>query len=116
MLINPSKIDIGKSISFGKLNNEEIEWIVLDRQDNRPKPDPYAFSVAMKDYNVKEENIMMVGDNEVDMMCAKNAHVKCTLVSYNEWFETTKIKTNPDYVIDNMTELIDILKKENGGK
>lgn len=116
LITNKFMTSADPSIIFLKIKQYFNNFIPLDRQDNRPKPDPYAFSVVMKDYNVKEENIMMVGDNEVDMMCAKNAHVKCTLVSYNEWFETTKIKTNPDYVIDNMTELIDILKKENGGK
>jgi len=102
------------SITYLKIKDYFNNFVPLDRQDDKPKPDPYAFKVVMDDYKVKEENILMVGDNEVDMMCAKNANIKCALVTYNEWFETTKEKTNPDYTISNMLELIDILKKENG--
>jgi len=102
------------SITYLKIKDYFNNFVPLDRQDDKPKPDPYAFKVVMDDYKVKEENILMVGDNEVDMLCAKNANVKCALVTYNEWFETTKEKTNPDYTISNMLELIDILKKENG--
>ena len=102
------------SITYLKIKDYFNDFVPLDRQDDKPKPDPYAFKVVMNDYKVKVENILMVGDNEVDMMCAKNAKVKCALVTYNEWFEATKEKTNPDYTISNMLELIDILKKENG--
>ncbi len=115
LITNKFMSSANPSITYLGIKQYFNDFIPLDRQDNRPKPDPYAFKVVMDDYGVKEENILMVGDNEVDMMCAKNAKVKCALVTYNEWFIETRKKTNPDYVIDNLTELIDILKKENGG-
>ena len=115
LITNKFMSSANPSITYLDIKQYFNGFIPLDRQDNKPKPDPYAFKVAMDDYGVKEENILMVGDNEVDMMCAKNAGIKCALVTYNEWFEETKAKTNPDYVINNLTELIDILKKENGG-
>lgn len=77
----------------------------------RPKPYPDLINMALERYNIKGDEALMVGDNTVDVYSARNANIKCALVSYNEWSEEAKKETNPDYYIDNISEIINIVKE-----
>ena len=109
LITNKFMSSANPSITYLDIKQYFNGFIPLDRQDNKPKPDPYAFKVVMDDYGVKEENILMVGDNEVDMMCAKNAKVKSALVMFNPWSMEVKEKTKPDYLLDKLLDLKEIL-------
>ena len=77
----------------------------------RPKPYPDLINMALERYNIKRDEALMVGDNTVDVYSARNANIKCALVSYNEWSEEAKKETNPDYYIDDISEIINIVKE-----
>lgn len=84
--------------------------IPLDRQE-MPKPSPLPLLTACLDYKVKPEQVLMVGDNMVDIECAKRAGTKSALVMWNDWSDSC-VQSNPDYFIYQMTDLINILEME----
>ena len=47
------------------------------------KPDPAGLNIAMKKLNIKnKEDVLYVGDNDIDYFTASNAGVDCMLVSW----------------------------------
>lgn len=102
------------SLSYLGIIDYFNDFICLDRQ-KYPKPDPYAIKLAMEDYQIKEENIVMIGDNNVDIGLAKSAGVKFIGVNWVPW-KNEVIKENPNYMIDRMDEIIKIIEDLNGGK
>jgi len=111
-----SKFMTSANPSLTHLNIKKFfnDFIALDRQE-KAKPDPFPINLCAKDYGIKIENIIMVGDNYVDIKCGKNAGCKTVLVSYNPWFKDS-LKAKPTYVINQLDELLVILNKINGGK
>lgn len=99
------------SLEFLDIKKFFNNFIALDRQE-RPKPDSFPIDLAIKDYKVNRDEVIMVGDNYVDMMCGKNAHVKTCLVSYNSWY-LESLEASPDYVINDMSKLIKIIDNYN---
>lgn len=87
------------------------DFVCLDRQEY-PKPHAFPILLAMKDYGVKRENTIMVGDNAVDITCAKNAGVKFVGVNWVSWVNEVK-ELQPDYMLNQMSELVDIINELN---
>ena len=54
----------------------------------------------------------MVGDSPYDLLSGKNAGVKTCGVNYTMIDINEHKKVNPDYFIDNPTDLIKIIEKE----
>jgi putative hydrolase of the HAD superfamily len=77
------------------------------------KPSPVPFKKILELLNVKPEESIMVGDwAERDMVGAAKVGMKTAFARYGDVFNT-KI-TNADYELQDVMELLDIVKKENG--
>lgn len=87
-------------------------FITLEKQ-TKPKPHKEPLLMAAKEMGVEAKEVIMVGDNVVDMMCGKNAGSLTALVSWNKWSEETRKLTHPDYYLEKMSDLINILKEIN---
>ncbi|MFX1298534.1 MAG: HAD family hydrolase [Promethearchaeota archaeon] len=75
-----------------------------------PKPHPDHLRMVLKQLDVLPQEILVVGDNPVDLECAKQIKaISIALVSErhtrNELF-----KAGADFVVDNLLEINDILK------
>jgi len=70
------------------------------------KPHPMPLEYCIKKFNIKKDEIIMVGDSFNDIEAAKNAGVKSVLVTYG--FDE-EIKA--DYKIDKFEKLLDIIKE-----
>jgi phosphoglycolate phosphatase len=83
--------------------------MVLGRRDNmqsKPSAEPLVF--ICKELNVSPQTSIIVGDTELDIRCGKNAGSKTCAVSYG-YRELDLIKEeNPDYIINDITELKNI--------
>lgn len=93
---------------------DEFFSLVLGRRENianKPSAEPLLF--ICNELNVKPENTLMVGDTELDIRCGKSAGAKTCAVSYG--YRELKIikEENPDYIINDITELINLVKKSN---
>jgi HAD superfamily hydrolase (TIGR01549 family) len=75
------------------------------------KPDPEPLLKICNLLNVKPKNTLMVGDTELDIRCAKNAKTFSCAVSFG--FRTIKHLENeePDYLINDLSELVNIINQ-----
>jgi phosphoglycolate phosphatase len=69
------------------------------------KPHPIGIHTIVRDSNADREKTVMVGDSGVDIQTARNAGVLSCGVSYGFQPETL-VTYPPDFMIDNMGELI----------
>ena len=95
------------------LNHFEIAKyfsVILGRKPEieiKPSPQP-LFYIADR-LQLKIDEIIMVGDSEMDVLCGKNAGTLSCAVTYGyRTVEELKLH-NPDYMIDDLGELKGIL-------
>ncbi len=72
------------------------------------KPAPDQLLKICNELDVKPGETLMVGDTELDILCGKNANAKTCAVSYGyRKIEEIK-KYKPDYLIDDMKQILSI--------
>jgi len=85
------------------------EIVTFDDVEN-PKPAPDTFLFAAKSLNLKPEQIITVGDLEIDVIASKSAGMRSVL--YNppsHKKDISKFQVKPDFVIENHSQLLEIL-------
>lgn len=75
----------------------------------KAKPDPDMLLLAMDRLQVKPEETLMVGDSRYDLIAARNAGVASAGVSWSLHLEDLH-KYQPDYLLEDLRGLLDILK------
>ncbi len=84
--------------------------IVLSAEDVlNPKPHPEHVLAALTYLKVKPANSFMIGDTKDDILAGKSAKVKTIGVTYG-FAGKTITDHNPDFVIDDLEELIKVLR------
>lgn len=80
---------------------------LITRESNfKRKPDPEALTWLKQEYNINENEALMVGDRDIDIMAAKNAGIEgCYYKSY-PLYDSKYAK----YTITDYTLLIDLLE------
>lgn len=92
-----------------------FDAVVTFDDSSERKPSPVPFNLILKRLNVKAEESLMIGDwAERDVVGAKSVGMKTCFARYGDTFDT-KVH-NADYEVDNISELISIVKKENNLK
>ncbi|HXG39155.1 MAG TPA: HAD-IA family hydrolase [Bacteroidota bacterium] len=96
------------------LNFHHIFDVVVTFDDTgERKPNPGPFRKALERLGVKPEEALMVGDwAERDVVGAKQVGMKTVFARYGDTFGT--VVSNADYDIDDIAQVIDIVRKENG--
>jgi len=74
------------------------------------KPAPDMLQKICTDLNILPGNTLMVGDSELDVLCGKSAGAKTCAVTYGYRNADALKKENPDYLIQDIEDLIKILK------
>lgn len=93
-------------LTYMKLNNF-FNVVVAIEDSNKMKPHKKPFLVTLKKLGVKPEECLMVGDRpERDIVGAKKLGMKTCFAKYGN----PKAKANADYVINDIRELLDIVK------
>jgi putative hydrolase of the HAD superfamily len=79
------------------------------------KPNPEPFQRVLEQLHIKPSEALMVGDwAERDVVGAAQVGMKTVFAKYGNTFGT--VVSNADYEIDDIKQVIDIVKKENQGK
>nr|WP_263324884.1 pyrophosphatase PpaX [Neobacillus sp. Marseille-Q6967] len=76
------------------------------------KPDPEPIMLALEKLGSKPEEAMMVGDNFHDILAGKNAGTKAVGVAWSIKGRDYIAKYEPDYILENMKDLLTILGEE----
>lgn len=77
------------------------------------KPSPDIIYLTLRNMNLKAEECLYVGDSEIDILTAKNFKMKVVSVLWGYRDRALLETYNPDYLIKQPLELINIIKKEN---
>jgi len=74
------------------------------------KPDPYGTNQILKELNAAPEEVLFVGDSDVDVQTARNAGTLAAIVNYG--FGVYDRASNPaDFSLDEFQDLLAILTK-----
>lgn len=86
-----------------------FEYVIGETETIKRKPAPDMLLKIVKDLNIKKEEVLYVGDSEIDILCAKNSGIKCLAVTWG--FRSKKFLTehHPDYVIDRPEDLLEVI-------
>jgi len=83
---------------------------VSGRKNGIPvKPSAEPLLLICDDLGIGAENVLMVGDTEMDIQCGKNAGAKTCAVTYG--YRNLEVIKNekPDFIIDSLIELKEII-------
>lgn len=72
---------------------------------NLAKPDPIGISKIQEESRCSLDEIVFIGDTEVDIQTARNANVTSVAVTYGYRDSVFLKQENPSYVISNLLEL-----------
>jgi len=74
------------------------------------KPSPCPIEKVLRDTGVPERKAVMVGDMSYDVTSGKEAGIHTCAVTYGIGRKDDLAKTNPDFIINNLPELKEILR------
>jgi putative hydrolase of the HAD superfamily len=90
-----------------------FDAVVTFDETGERKPSPVPFNAILKKLNVKPEESLMVGDwAERDIVGAAKVGMKTAFARYGDTFNT--IEHNADYELKDISQIINIINKENG--
>lgn len=82
-----------------------IDISIGDAEGQKRKPAPDMLYKAMDILNVNKDEIVYVGDSEVDIITAKNAGIKCISVSWGFKDKSFLIDNGAEVIVDTAAEL-----------
>ncbi|HWO76655.1 MAG TPA: pyrophosphatase PpaX [Bacillus sp. (in: firmicutes)] len=100
-----------KGLKLTKLDPFFPVIVALDDVE-KAKPDPEPIEKALQLLDSKPENTIMVGDNYHDILGGKNAGTKTAAVAWSVKGEDYLAQFKPDYMLQNMKDLLKILGVE----
>jgi len=82
-----------------------FDFIFCAEKQRKHKPDPDSLNLIMKQYHLKPNEVIYVGDNINDIIFGKNAKTK-TIGKIDVLYDKKQLqKYNPDLIIKNIEEL-----------
>ncbi|ASA25102.1 pyrophosphatase PpaX [Paenibacillus donghaensis] len=88
-----------------------MDTIVTVEDVAEPKPHPEPVLTAVRNLGVDPRSTLMVGDSPVDIQSAKTAGVRVAGVAWSLKGEKTLSTYEPDYIIHEMQEIIQIVEQ-----
>ncbi|MFH1854253.1 MAG: HAD-IA family hydrolase [Candidatus Omnitrophota bacterium] len=86
-----------------------FEGIIGGDDQNCVKPMACPLNSILSRFNVERSKVIMIGDMDLDIMAGKNAGVYTCGVTYGIGKKEDIIKAQPDFIIDNISELNNIV-------
>lgn len=112
--INSNKIDAYcKHLIQINFPGIDQNLVLGKKEGQKVKPDPANNFELISKMGLKKEEILYVGDSEVDIKTARNTGVKAITVSWGFRASQALELDKPDYVINEPKDLLTIIKKEN---
>lgn len=100
-----------------KLNEEKFDskfdLAVGESELLKVKPNPDMILHVIDKFNLNKDEVLFIGDTEVDLNAAKNAKVKNVAVTWGFREKEFLINEKPTHIIDKPNELLNILKGYN---
>lgn len=117
-IVSNSPVNFHENVLARHSLREYLDVVVVSCEVGYRKPHPQIFRIALEALNVEPRHAIYVGDiPQIDVPGARKLGMKVVLISTPEpAVEYLKLPKNlddtePDYMIDNLLELIDIVKE-----
>lgn len=96
-----------------KLNDELFDGLfdlsIGEQKGLKIKPNPDMLNYAVNYFNLKKDEVIFIGDSEVDILTGKNALIKVIAVSWG-FRDLNQLKDyDPDYIVNKPLELLNII-------
>lgn len=104
-----NKADFAVQSLVDEYFNGLFDYSVGECEGVRRKPFPDSVLRAMSVLKVKADECIYIGDSDVDIETARNAHMKCVAVTWGFRDKHFLESLNPDFIIDNPNEFSHIL-------
>lgn len=123
ILIELNKLNIINVVAtnkFEEISNEIVNTFYKDLLDNIygqtddsiSKPNKGCLDRLINTYDINKEDMLLIGDTEVDILTARNNDIDCAVVTWGYQDLDILKEYNPKYIIDNPNELLNILKEK----
>jgi phosphoglycolate phosphatase len=89
---------------------EYFEGVFGGDDESCIKPSACVFERILPGLGLNANGALIVGDMSIDVLAGKNSRVRTCWVTYGLGKKEEVLHLEPDYVIDSITELIDIVK------
>ncbi len=83
--------------------------IITGDEVKEHKPSPEGIEIFLEKFNLKKENVIMVGDSPSDVKAAHAAGVKVASVLWDSLAKDHVLKMDSDFVFNTVAELKDFL-------
>ncbi|MFL0246870.1 pyrophosphatase PpaX [Candidatus Clostridium stratigraminis] len=92
---------------------DKMDVIITPEDTSKHKPEAEPVLKACELLNIKPEESLMIGDSHYDILCGKNAGAKTCLVKYTVLPIDQIMNYKPEYAVDYIKEVINIVREEN---
>ena len=99
-----------KAITYKMFGKTLFDEVVGQRKGVPLKPDPTSINCLINELQIPKDQILYVGDSDVDMITANNAGLKKVAVTYGFRPKETLEQYNPDYFASSAEEIFTIVK------
>lgn len=108
IVTNKMKMTTTKGLELFKLD-QFMEVVITMDEVKIGKPDPEGVRLAVELMQSDPDKTLMVGDSQYDLQAGQQAGVKVAGVSWSLKGEAYLNQFNPDYMLRDMRELLDIV-------
>jgi phosphonatase-like hydrolase len=92
----------------------DIDLLVTADMVEKSRPAPDMITYALQHFNIKPWECIKVGDSAIDILEGKNAKVKYSIgITTGAQTKEQIAQENPDYIIQNLRELIPLIEDAN---
>lgn len=88
-----------------------FKYITGERKGMPKKPDPSLVYDIIQKEKVSIQEVLYVGDSEVDLYTACAANIDCALVTWGFRKKADLVKLNPKYLINTANELLKVISE-----
>lgn len=103
--------------AVSKLNDEIFgnlfDMVIGDREGVPVKPDPTMLNIVAEELELNKDEILFIGDTEVDLKTARDANIKSVAVTWGFRTKAQVLEHNPTYLIESPLELLDLVEELN---
>ena len=97
-------------MSYNELFEEDFDYITSYENSNYTKPNPFYFIDLLHKFNLKPEEVILIGNNELeDAWCSRQVGIDSYII--NEYLITSD-KLEPKVEIISLEEVISVIQKE----
>ncbi len=88
-----------------------FDVFVTPEATEKHKPNPEPALKALEQLQIEPHQAIMVGDSSLDLLCGRQAGCKTAAVRYSLFSQEELLQHQPDYMIDNLLNLIPLIQE-----